>query len=485
MESLQIIIGFSLTILIFIVVGGVISYRSSGSKEEYLLGGRSSGRFVVGLSAGASSASGFIMIGAVGAGYEQGIDAFLYPLSWLIGDYLFWTTCPQRIYKTAVKSNCFTIPELLSANVNDVSRFSLRKISALLIILIVGIYAGAQVIAAGKSITSIAEFDLAWGMLISLVIIVSYCAQAGLQASMINNFLQALMMLAVAVAIPVAAVSMAGGPTAMLDSIAAVDPALLQFSALDSGLSYVIIMVVGFIAAAFGFDLSTPQLLVRLLAGKDQATAKQAKWIFLGFLQTTWLCMSALGIMLHVFLPDLVDPEQGLILFASQNFSPWLVGIILAGVFSAIASTLDAQLLVISSALSYDLSPNLFRKLERKLGRATNLVVTSVVALFIFLFALNAPSNVYYMVILAVVIMGGAFAPAMVIIIFNMKTTASALKACICSGALAAVAWRAFGLNEIILESLPASIVAFLIHYLVVRKTSSNYPASENKLAET
>src|SRR5689334_12271291 len=57
-------------------------------------------RWLVGLSAGATANSGFVVTGAVGLGYTFGAQWLLLPLSWLLGDLLFWSVFPNRINAT-------------------------------------------------------------------------------------------------------------------------------------------------------------------------------------------------------------------------------------------------------------------------------------------------------------------------------------------------------------------------------------------------
>ncbi|NIB45110.1 hypothetical protein HBA55_36365 [Pseudomaricurvus alkylphenolicus] len=466
MDAFGSIVGFTLFLVLFLVVGTLVARRSAGSREEYLLGGRSNGKFVVGLSAGAAAASGFIMVGAVGAGYTMGLAAVLFPLSWLLGDLLFWQFFPRRLYNTAKHYNCFTVPALLDAKTADRSVMSVRRIAGLLVVVLIGLYATAQLLAAGKTVSGAFNIDLTWGVVIAAVVILLYCAKGGLKSSIINNFIQAIIILLTTVIMLTVVLVMAGGPVAAFEQVEALDPGLVSFSSLSGVM--LAGLVLGWAATALGFDLSSPQFLVRLFSGKSDTDVNASKWVYLSFMQVAWISMSLFGLMLNLFLPGLADPEQGLAEFSATFFSPLLVGIVMGGIFSAIASTLDAQLLVISSALSEDLFPKFFTRLMQRFGTIVQTSIPVLVAGVLIVLATNAGTTVFDLIILSASMLAGAFSPILLVVVFGWKTNALALKAGMMSGFLVCAAWRILGYSDVLLETLPGLVAGLLVHALVV-----------------
>jgi sodium/proline symporter len=84
-----------------------------GSSEEDLAG-RSLNKWLVGLSAGTTGNSGFIVTGAVGLGYAGGARWLLLPLGWLLGDLIYWSLFPDRVNRLAREAKATTLPELLT-----------------------------------------------------------------------------------------------------------------------------------------------------------------------------------------------------------------------------------------------------------------------------------------------------------------------------------------------------------------------------------
>jgi sodium/proline symporter len=89
--------------LIFVVTllatfcAALLARKHTGKDEEDGLAGRKLNRWLVGLSAGTTANSGFIVTAAVGLGYVYGLQWVMLPISWLIGDLFFWYFFPARI----------------------------------------------------------------------------------------------------------------------------------------------------------------------------------------------------------------------------------------------------------------------------------------------------------------------------------------------------------------------------------------------------
>ncbi|NET83189.1 MAG: hypothetical protein F6J94_15025 [Moorea sp. SIO1F2] len=113
MESGITIFSFGLFLVIFLWIGALAAKSSDNTESDYLLGSRSFGKVFVGLSAGATGNSGWIMIGTVGMAYSMGVSALLMVIAWFLGEVTFWTFFPDKINQISRKQNSQTIPEFL------------------------------------------------------------------------------------------------------------------------------------------------------------------------------------------------------------------------------------------------------------------------------------------------------------------------------------------------------------------------------------
>ena len=457
-----------LLLLLLIMVGVFAARSSKGTEEDYWLADRSFGKYFIGLSAGASSASSFVMIGAVGVGYTLGVTALILPFGALMGDLIFWSIFPNKINQFARTQGANTVPEMLSMTATDDNRQRIRKAAALITVPMISLYAGAQMLAAGKTMNAVIDIDLKWGILLSAAVVIGYCAKGGLRASIITQFVQALIMLSTCIGALILATIIAGGPNEILKSLNSIDPMLLQFSS-NTPLLFLLITVIGFAAATLGLDLALPYLLVRMMATRSPMEARQAGWIYITFVQTNWVAMTLFGIILRTIMPDLPDPEQGLPLFAEMNLPPVALGIVAGGIFATIASTIDAQLLVLSSSITVDLFPSYHSRFVAQFGTRYRVAVMVLIATFVVILALNVSSTVFTLILSTVAILGASLGLGMFIVISNIRTNSNAMIISMLAGLVVAVTWRSFGLSEIMLEALPGFLCGLVIHIIVMK----------------
>ena len=101
---ISIIVFTSFCLFLFFI--GFTSHKKSNDTDlEYFLGGRKLKSIQVGLSAGATGNTGFIMTGAVGLGYAYGVDWLFLPIAWLLGDLIYWKFFPHRLNRISHQEN--------------------------------------------------------------------------------------------------------------------------------------------------------------------------------------------------------------------------------------------------------------------------------------------------------------------------------------------------------------------------------------------
>jgi sodium/proline symporter len=467
MPSEIILLSFSVFVVIFLGVGALAAKRSAATDVDYLLGSRSFGTWFVGLSAGATGNSGFIMLGAVGMGYTMGISGVIMGLAWFLGDLLFWSFFPEKFNRIARDRDCSTIPELLGSGVPGKGSVAIRQLAGLLIVVLIGAYTAAQFSAAAKTLNVFFDLNMNTGIIISALAILAYCTTGGLRASLWTDVVQAIIMLGITTGMLTVAFIAAGGFSAIHEGLNAIDPSLTKFAGTFTPWT-LLAFVLGYASAGFGFGISQPQLLVRLLAGRSPEETRKAKWIYILFIQYTWHCMALFGMAARLLIPGIDDPEQALPIFAFQYLDPWLVGVVLAGIFSAIASTADSQVLVSSSSLAIDVAPGFYAKMSARFGVRYQQAVTFVVGMSAALAAIFFSSSVFTLIIFALSMLASSLGPAMFNVILKRPTNSVAISACMVAGLMVAVSWRWLGYNETLNESLPGFLTGLAVHDIIV-----------------
>ncbi len=469
-------LSFCFFLMLMVLVGNLSARRKrEHTAEDYLMAGRSHGRFVIALSAASSAVSGFVMIGAVGAGYTMGLVALMMPLGWFIGDLVFWKLFPDRINQRARDHNCITIPEFISESTAKNRDSVIRKYLATAIIVFVGSYAVGQYLAVGKAVSVVFDISIPAAILVSGAVILCYSAKGGLESSIPTQFFQALIMLLTTVGMLSMAIYLGGGPTQLLATLQSADPQLFSLKVEQSGW-VALLFFTGFAGAAFTFNMGTPHLLVRIMAAKSPQEAVKSRWIYMGFMQVTWLCMSLFGLLMKVLLPEIADPEQALPVFAQDYLHPVLAGAVMAGIFAAVASTLDGQILVVSSSFAVDVSPGFYRRMTRRLGVRYQSLVTILVSIAVAVVAIliKDSTNVFTIVVLSASALGGTIGLAFFITLMRWRTSAYALVSGLVAAILTALAWRHYGLSNYVLEAAPSFIVGLLTHQVIITTLKSD-----------
>ena len=505
---MTIALSFCFFVMLMVVVGNISARRKrKHTAEDYLLAGRIHGRFAVALSAASSAVSGFIMIGAVGAGYTMGVVALMMPLGWFFGDLVFWSLFPDQINRRARDHHYNTVPEFISKNaalgarssgsknpgeavaapVNQrtvESRISLvRKYLAIAIIILVGGYAVGQYLAVGKAVSVVFDISMPAAVILSGVVILAYSAKGGLESSIPTQFFQALIMLTTTLGMLSVATWLGGGPAQLMDALQSTHPELLSFKVGESWwLS--LLFFAGFAGAAFAFNMGTPNLLVRIMAARSPEEAVKSRWVYMGFMQATWLSMSLFGLLMNVFFPDIADPEQALPVFSQEYLHPLISGAVMAGIFASVASTLDGQVLVVSSSFAVDVSPGFYRRMTRRFGLRYQSMVTIFVSCAVGTVAilLKDSTNVFDIIVISASAMGGTVGLAFFITLMRWRTSVPALLTGLAAAILTALAWRHYGLTQYVLEAAPSFIAGLVTHQFIIKSRANQGQIKEARL---
>ncbi|RME58521.1 MAG: hypothetical protein D6780_06590 [Candidatus Dadabacteria bacterium] len=463
---------FLICAFIFLGVGHLAAKYSREGEEDYLLANRSLGKYFLGLSAGATANSGFIAIGGVGLAYTMGSKVFLLTLGFFLGEWAFWTFFAGKTNKIARETDSYTVPSLIGSSVKSHYAYILTSVAAVITVIFIGTYASAQFIAAGKALNSFFNLDVKSGAMLVALFIIPYCVFGGFRASVWTDIAQAAVVVFTCVVVLIGIYIEGGGFSNLLSQLNKTDPNFL--SLLGSGTVWEAVkFTAGFVVLGFAFALSNPHVLVRVLSGKSSDEARLAKWVYLLYVYGTWVAMCIFGVAAKVLLPHLSDPEQALPIFAEKNFSPLIVGIILAGIFSTIASTADSQLLVCSNSLVKDLSPRFYKLITTRLGFRAHQLATLLFGLLVLLLAVSLGSPMAKIVLFAVGVLAGSIGVAVLVVLLNMRRTVLSLSSAMVVGVITAIAWRMLGLKGIFNESGPAILAGLLVNYLLAKRSKN------------
>ena len=253
-----------------------------------------------------------------------------------------------------------------------------------------------------------------------------------------------------------------------------IDPAMLSFINDNT----TVLGLVSLLAWGLGY-FGQPHILSRFMAIGDPKDLVLSRRIAM-----SWMILSLIGALatgiagsLYFAAEPLENAETVFINLAHIAFNPWIGGLLIAAILSAIMSTIDSQLLVCSSVITEDfylkwLRPKASDKELMLVGRFGVIAIALVAGIV----ALNPASSVLGLVSYAWAGFGAAFGPVVILSLFWRGYSRNGAVLTILVGAVTVVIWKQltggiFDLYEIV----PGFILATLVG-VVVSKLSPPTP---------
>lgn len=353
-----------------IIVLGLVVSRRRATAEDYFLASRSMTWPVIGLALLASNISSTTLIGLAGAAYATGISVYNY--EWMATVVLAFFCV--FFLPFLLRSQVYTLPEYLERRYDRRARvyFSALTIFLNIVVDTAGtLYGGALML---KLI--LPDWPL-WQIVAVLAVSAGvYTVAGGLRAVIYTETVQAVILLGASVFIAFFAFDRAGGWDAVLS---AVDPSKLSLiRPLDDPAVPWLGVVVGVSLLGFYFWCTNQFMVQRVLSAKDE---RHGRWgaLFAGLLKLPVLYVMVLpgtaAILLYPQLerPDLVYPTLIFDLLPSG-----LVGLVLAGFFAAImssiASTFNSAATLVTMDFVRPMRPAADSAALVRVGRITTLV---------------------------------------------------------------------------------------------------------------
>ncbi|GAB4393059.1 MAG: sodium/proline symporter PutP [Gammaproteobacteria bacterium] len=471
MHYLPVIVTFATYFLMILAIGYIAS-RYTNNLSDYVLGGRSLSGPIAALGAGASDMSGWLLLGLPGAVFSMGLNQIWLPVGLSIGAYINWLLIAKRLrIYTEVANDSLTIPAYLEHRFHDNTAI-LRSVTGIVILIFFTIYASAGFV--GGALLFQSTFDISYehALWISALFLVLYTSIGGFLAVNWVDFLQGTLMLFALIIVPSMVIFELGGWHHTLHSAQQLNTHLTQaFRGLNT------IGIISLLAWGLGY-FGQPHILVRFMAAKSTQVLPMARRICMN-----WMVLSLAGSIMTGFVgiayyndASLNQPETVFLSLATDLFNPWVAGILLAAVLSAIMSTIAAQLLASSSALTADFYHRFFRKhaSQKELVSVSRLTVW-LIALVAILLARNPESRVLTLVSHAWAGLGASFGPIIVVSLFWRNATRDGAIAGIISGAISIFLFQylqRFGGIFAIYEIVPAFFIGTMMIIIVSKRST-------------
>ncbi len=390
--------------VVAVVCVGVLTRKHAESVDGFVLGGRNVGPWLSAFAYGTSYFSAVIFVGYAGQfGWKYGISA-----TWIgignavLGSLLAWQIMGPRTREMTQRLKASTMPQFFGARYRSEA---LRVASAAIIFVFLIPYTASVYNGLSRL------FGMAFGLpyeacIIGMAVVTCvYVVLGGYMATVVNDFVQGIVMLVGIVAVIVAVLMGNGGPSAAIE-------ALSQIPA-DSGNLH------GAFVSFFGPDLlnllgvvvltslgtwGLPQMVTKFYAIKDKEAARKGAIISTIFAFVVAGGSYFLGGFGRLYSAQVeINPATELPVYDSivptmiSNLPDVLVGIVIVLVLSASMSTLSSLVLTSSSTLTLDvIKGRIVRDMDERrqlLCMRALLVAFVLVSAGIALWQYNSPVN--------------------------------------------------------------------------------------------
>lgn len=472
MASPAVLISFCLYLAAVAMIAWFAWHRTR-DLGDFVLGGRSLGPWVAALSAGASDMSGWLLLGLPGYAYAAGMEAAWLGLGLAIGTWVNWRVLAPRLRALSeAADNALTVPEYLHKRFGA-GGHALPLVCAAIILLFFLIYTASGLVAAGKLFETVFGISYHWAVTLGLFTILLYTMAGGFLAVSWTDALQAGLMFAALVAVPVLAL--------LLGDIGAAEVSAGYWGLFShaSGEPLGLIAIGSLLGWGLGY-LGQPHILARFKAVRLHGDIRLARRIATGWVVVTLVGATVVGLIGRLWFPAEIpggDAEKVFLVLTGEVLPPLLGGLVLAAVLAAIMSTADSQLLVASTALSKDLVGQLRPATsDRTLLHIGRLAVAGL-GLAAWWIAWDSDSRVLDLVAYAWAGFGASFGPVLLLSLYWRRMNAAGALAGILAGGLTVVVWRqlAGGWFELY-ELVPGFVIGLAATWLVTLLTPPPTP---------
>lgn len=476
-------------ILYFILIMGIAiwgnraaSKRSDtkGFMEEYFIGSRSMGGFVLAMAIITTYTSASSFVGGPGVAYNVGLGWILLSMIQVPTAFLTLGVLGKRFALIARRTHSVTITDFIRARYGSDAVVILASL-ALLVFFMASML--AQFIGGARLFESVTGYSYQTGLLIFGMTVVVYTTVGGFRAVVLTDTIQGVMMLLASLAILYAVISAGGGVENIMQTLYTIDPQLLTPTGGGNAIPKPFILSF-WVLVGIGI-LGLPQTTQKCLGYKDSRSMHNAMIIGTFVVGFTMLAMHLVGAMGRAVIPDITVGDLAVPTLTVRLMSPFWAGIFIAGPLAAIMSTVDSMLIMCSAAIVKDLYfhyivKNDEARLSPRKVRGMSLVVTAVVGVLVFFAAMKPPSLLVWINLFA---FGGLeavfFCPTLFGLYWKRANSTGAILSMVCGAA--AFFWFNITKTSVagttaIVPTLAIAVAAFVAGSLLGR------PESEEKV---
>lgn len=458
---LPLFIFIAIIFMIGIWAGKFVS-RSDSFLQEYFLGGRSLGGFILAMTLVTTYGSASSFLSGPGTAYNEGLGWVLLSMTQLATGYFVLMVLGKRFAIVTRKYKAVTIVDFLK------ERYQSKWVvilSAASILIFLFSAMSAQWIGGARLVQSLTGIPYFTALCIFSLAVLVYVVVGGFRAVAITDGIQGIIMFVGTLILLIAVIIAGGGVSQIMQDLAAENPNLITPFGADGSLtpayvsSFWVLVGVGVVAL--------PQIAVRAMSYKN------AKALHRGIIISTFvvgfimLNMHLIGVFGRTILPgieigDTVMPE-----LAQAVLPGWVAGIVLAAPMAAIMTTVNSLLLMVSSTIVKDVYLNYIRPdANDKTIRKWSMGATALIGIIVVLMSLQPPDLIIWLNLFSMGGLEAAFIWPIILGLYWRRGTRHGAIASMLTGVISYIIFETFYPQPFGMHSVVTSMLLALIAYV-------------------
>ncbi len=482
-------------VMIFV---GLLTRRSARDVNGFVLGGRSVGPWLTAFAYGTSYFSAVVFVGYAGQfGWKYGLSTTWVGIgNAIIGSLLAWIFLGRRTRVMTHHLDVRTMPEFFGKRYN--SR-SLRLASSLIVFVFLIPYTASVYSGLSKLFGMAFNIDYKWCVLAMAALTALYVILGGYMATVMNDFIQGIIMLFGICAVVAAVLNGRGGFLSAIKQLSQVpcDPSSTNPALMGMSGPFVSFFgpdpanLLGVILLTSLGTWGLPQMVQKFYAIKSEKAVKTGtvvSTIFAVIISGGCYFLGGFGRLFDnpsIHAPDGKILYDGIIPSMLSTLPDALIGVVIVLVLSASMSTLSSLVLTSSSTFTIDfLKISVFKKMSDKVQLFLMRILIVFFIVVSVVLAINPPTFIAQLMGISWGALAGAFLAPFLYGLFMKKVTKAAVWSSFIYGVgitLVNMILPKFGLAPLFKSSINCGAIAMLGSLVLVPLVSLITPKPDKE----
>lgn len=450
-----------LAVAIYICILLGIAYFSLKKKQtatDFMLGSRGLNVWLTALAAHASDMSMWIFLGYPPQIYTKGLSECPIAIGLIVFMFLNWMVVARKLREQTEHYSSLTLSSYFESRFHDTSGF-FRIATTLFTFIFFAVYISAGLQGLALVLETYFSLPYVWGVILGMAFTLPYLLFGGYITLAWTDLFQGCFLFLIILAFPLYMIFTMGGWESFFQKIPSNALELLPQSTAIS----IATLVFTFISYGLGY-FGQPHILTKFMGIKNPKKIPISMGIGMSWQILVLAAATLIGLVAIPYFPaSVADPQTIFPTMVFNSLNPFLAGLILCAMLGATMTTIDSQVLVLSSLFTEDI----YKKYCHREASSRKLLYVSrmsilVIGLTAIAIALIRPTTVFGLVSYAWYGLGATFGPLIILSLFSTRLNKQGAWTGFILGSTCSLLWP--WINTYIPLEIPSILPGFFIN---------------------